>query len=105
MNRGQNSPISKLRLVVSALTLALAAFGFTPVSFSQATHRVPQDFPTIQLAINNANPGDTIRVGPGRWCGARITKTLNLVGEGATIMGCPAGVPGPVGNIFRTGFF
>jgi hypothetical protein len=27
------------------------------------------------------------------------------VGEGATIMGCPAGIPGPVGNLFRRGFF
>jgi len=87
-----------------ALTLALAAFAFAPVSFSQATHRVPNDFPTIQLAVNNSNPGDTIRVGPGRWCGARITKTLNLVGEGATIMGCPSGIPGPVGDLLRRGF-
>ena len=59
---------------------------------------------TIQLAVNNANAGDTIRVGPGRWCGARITKALDLVGEGATIMGCPPGNPGPVGNAFRIGF-
>jgi hypothetical protein len=105
VDHGQNSPISKLRLVFSALILALVAFGFAPVSFSQATHRVPNDFPTIQLAVNNANAGDTIRVGPGRWCGARITKPLNLVAEGATIMGCPAGVPGPVGTIYHTGFF
>lgn len=70
-----------------------------------AAVRVPEDFATVQLAVNNASAGDTIRVGPGRWCGARITKTLNLVGEGgATIMGCPAGFPGPVGNVTRRGF-
>jgi hypothetical protein len=101
----RSSPISKSKLVFSVLPLALAVFALSPVSFAQATHRVPQDFPTIQLAVNNANSGDTIRVGPGRWCGARITKTLNLVGEGATIMGCPAGIPGPVGNIVHRGFF
>jgi hypothetical protein len=67
--------------------------------------RVPEDFPTIQLAVNHANAGDTIHVGPGRWCGARITKTLNLVGEGATIMGCPPGNPGPLGNLFKIGFW
>jgi hypothetical protein len=100
-----NWPISNSKLAFSALALALAVFGVTPISFAQATHRVPQDFDTIQSAVNNANAGDTIRVGPGRWCGARITKTLNLVGEGATIMGCPAGVPGPVGNLARIGFF
>lgn len=101
----QNSAISTSKLAFFALAMALAVFAVTPVSFAQATHRVPQDFPTIQLAVNAAGAGDTIRVGPGRWCGARITKTLNLVGEGATIMGCPAGIPGPVGNVFRRGFF
>lgn len=101
----ENSLISESKHVFSALALALAVFGVTPVSFAQATHRVPEDFPTIQLAVNNANAGDTIRVGPGRWCGARITKAMNLVGEGATIMGCPPGIPGPVGNMNRRGFF
>ncbi len=105
MNQVRYSPISSSKIVLSLLALALAFFAVTPVSFAQATHRVPQDFPTIQSAVNAANAGETIRVGPGRWCGARITKTLNLVGEGATIMGCPAGIPGPVGNIVRRGFF
>ena len=93
------------KFVLSVLALLLAVFGVIPVSFAQATHSVPQDFGTIQLAVDNANAGDTIRVGPGTWCGARITKTLNLVGEGATIMGCPAGSPGPVGDAIRRGFF
>jgi hypothetical protein len=68
--------------------------------------RVPEDFPTIQLAVNSAHPGDTIRVGPGRWCGALISKPLTLVGEGATIMGCPPGPAGtgPVGSLFKRGF-
>ena len=71
-----------------------------------ATIRVPQDFPTIQLAVDSAYPGNTIRVGPGRWCGARITKPLTMVGENATIMGCPPGPPGsgPVGSAYREGF-
>jgi hypothetical protein len=73
--------------------------------FTPATIRVPDDFPTIQAAINNAHPRDTIRVGPGRWCGARITKPLTLIGQGgATIMGCPPGNPGPVGSLRRRGF-
>ena len=93
------------RTMLTVMGLAVAFFAVTPASFAQGTHRVPQDFPTIQGAVNAANAGDTIRVGPGRWCGARITKTLNLVGEGATIMGCPAGIPGPVGAFFRKGFF
>ncbi len=70
--------------------------------------RVPEDFPTIQLAVNAANVGDTIRVGAGRWCGALIsTPKLNLVGKGATIMGCPPGPSGtgPVGDQFKIGFY
>ena len=105
MYRGQDLTTRKSKLFFPALAVALAVFGITPVSFAQVTIRVPQDFPTIQLAVNNANAGDTIRVGPGSWCGARITKTLNLVGEGATIVGCPAGNPGPVGKLLRRGFF
>ncbi len=70
-----------------------------------ATVRVPDDFPTIQLAVNNAHPADTIQVGPGRWCGATITKPLNLIGQGgATIMGCLQGNPGPFGSLRRRGF-
>ena len=81
-------------------------FWMMPVSFAQATHRVPQDFGTIQLAVDNANAGDTIRIGPGKWCGASITKTLNLVGEGATSSwGALPGSPGPVGDALRRGFF
>jgi len=65
--------------------------------------RVPQDFATIQLAVDNANVGDTVQVGTGRWCGASITKTLSLIGEGATIMGCSES-PGPFGEFFKAGF-
>jgi hypothetical protein len=40
----QSSRISESKHVFSALALALAVFGVTPVSFAQAIHRVPQDF-------------------------------------------------------------
>jgi len=105
VNQVHFSSICNSKLILSVLGLALAVLSVTPVSFAQATHRVPQDFPSIQLAVDGANAGDTIRVGPGRWCGARITKTLNLIGDGATIKGCPPGSPGPVGNFARRGFF
>jgi hypothetical protein len=105
VNLKLNCAFLKYKIVFRVLSVGLALLGVANIAFAQATRRVPQDFPTIQLAVNNANPGDTIRVGPGSWCGARITKTLNLVGEGATIIGCPAGVPGPVGHIYHIGFF
>jgi len=44
---------------------------------------VPDDFPKIQLAINNASPGDTILVANGTF-GEQlvINKTINLIGSG-----------------------
>jgi hypothetical protein len=95
---------------VSLDFVGVAVTKFTPTPPTPptppATVRVPQDFPTIQAAVNNANPRDTIQVGPGRWCGARITKTLDLIGQaGATIMGCPPGDPGPVGSVRKRGFY
>lgn len=52
----------------------------------------------------SVSPGDQIRVGPGEWCGATITKTVGLFGEGgATIIGCTTS---PVlAGVLRIGFF
>jgi hypothetical protein len=65
-------------------------------------HRVPEDHPTIQAAVDAAGAGERIVVGKGRFCGATVTKPLDLRGKhGATIIGCPAPIVGP----FRVGFF
>jgi hypothetical protein len=93
----------KTRLVVVALCGLMLSTA--PNAFA-STIQVPKDYPTIQLAVNAAAAGDMIRVGPGQWCGARITKPLDLEGEGgATIIGCTNGIPGPssIGS-FRIGF-
>jgi hypothetical protein len=56
--------------------------------------RVPQDFPTIQAAIDAAKPGDVIRVGKGEFKGASVNKPVTLIGEGAgTRITSGAGVP------------
>ncbi len=47
--------------------------------------RVPQDFPTIQAAIDAARSGDTIVIGPGTYTyneTLEITKSLTLQGTG-----------------------
>jgi hypothetical protein len=68
----------------------------------EGVHRVPEDHPTIQAAVDAASAGDRIVVSRGRFCGATVTKPLDLRGKhGATIIGCPAPVVGP----FRAGFF
>jgi len=54
---------------------------------------VPTDFPTIQSAIDAANPGDTIKVLPGTYTEQlTISKSLTLIGSGAkvTIIKAPA---------------
>ncbi len=61
--------------------------------------KVPQEFGTIQAAVDSADPGDKIMVGPGTWAGATITKFLILLGEGDPVINSgPTAVAGlPVG--------
>jgi parallel beta-helix repeat protein len=63
------------------LTSTLVALKTNPVR-SQDTITVPDDFPTIQKAINNANSGDTIYVRAGVYMeNVLINKTVTLAGE------------------------
>ena len=74
---------------VAAVTFGLTGLAAGPSAAD--TLQVPDDYATIQDAIDAASPGDQIRVGPGDWCGAIVDKTLDLFGEeGATIIGCPS---------------
>jgi nitrous oxidase accessory protein NosD len=64
--------------------------------------RVPQQHATIQAAVDAAKAGDTISVGPGEYCGAEITKRVNLVGHGhPVIIGCDTS---PIVGGARAGF-
>ncbi len=56
------------------------------------TIRVPQQAASIAIAIGMANPGDTILVDKGNWCGTYIPFMVDLEGRpGATIIGCSSG--------------
>ena len=95
----------KVTLVIAVLAATLYLASASSHAFtSSATLQVPEDYATIQLAVNAAAAGDTVRVGPGSWCGATIDKQLNVIGEGnPTITGC-AESPTLFG-VLRIGFF
>jgi len=66
-------------LLVSTLTLAL---NIQPVKSEPRTITVPDDYPTIQEAINNANEGDTVFVRNGTYYEhLNVNKTIELLGE------------------------
>lgn len=88
------------------LAALLALVGATAAQ--AAVWRVPGDKATVKEAVAIAGPGDTIEVGAGRWCGAFIDKSLNLVGrDGAVIAGSSAdgtSCTEPMVSGFRAGF-
>ncbi len=75
--------------IVSALLLISVfslAFNIQPVKSEAHTITVPDDYPTIQAAINAANAGDTIFVKshlnmPGEHLPINVNKAVTLVGE------------------------
>jgi hypothetical protein len=81
-------------IILRVLGLGLLSLTQSGTALAQSTTtiiRVPQNSPTIQAAIDAANPGDTILVDEGRWCGAFVNKTVKLVGveDDTTIIACP----------------
>jgi parallel beta-helix repeat protein len=72
-------------LVLLSLVFLFATFGFQPAKTLSTTVIVPDDFPTIQEAINNAADGDTVFVKAGTYYEhVVVNKTVSLVGEDAS---------------------
>jgi len=64
------------------LGMLALAFSIRPVDAEPATIIVPDDYPTIQEAINNADNGDTVFVRNGTYDEIIfVNKSLSLIGE------------------------
>ena len=71
-----------LLTLLLALSLLMFTFNIEPVKSETNTIIVPDDYPTIQEAINNANDGDTIFVRNGTYYEhVFVNKAVSLVGE------------------------
>jgi nitrous oxidase accessory protein NosD len=82
--------MSKTATLLIVLTLFMVSFTFTPMPVNAAprTVVVPDDCPTISLAIENASDGDIVFVKKGIYEGLQnqtlfIKKTISLIGEDA----------------------
>ena len=80
--------------------------------FGTAAHgfkwEVPGNFETIQEAVNNANPGDQIKVGEGIYAGAVIDREVHIKGKGkktiiTELADLPFGPNGPKAAFFLPG--
>lgn len=71
--------LSTTAIMITLLILSIFAIIIKPTNAT--IRRVPEDYPTIQAAINAANPGDTVLVAPGTYpeC-IKVNKSITLLG-------------------------
>jgi len=91
-------------IVFLAILPATLIAWFTPPAFA-AILRVPQDYPTIQAAINAAKAGDVIEVAAGTYYENVIVnvRDIAIVGESRVTTTVDGGRVGSVFNIQATG--
>jgi parallel beta-helix repeat protein len=81
-------------LLVLVLAIALCLVSLFPVKAASRTITVPDDYPTISVAIGNASDGDTVFVRSGNYTESlTIDKSILLLGEESktTIITAPLG--------------
>jgi nitrous oxidase accessory protein len=100
---------STLALTLITVLFACLMFGVQSAKSTSTSKiiTVPDDYPTIQSAIANANEGDTIFVKKGTYVeNPIINKTVSLVGEdrNSTVIDVTAGLSVEKDNVTVTGF-
>ncbi|MBS3777787.1 MAG: hypothetical protein KGY50_00670, partial [Candidatus Thermoplasmatota archaeon] len=83
----ENKDFNKLVIFTIMVTMCLSAMVLLPTA-SADTINVPSDYSTIQAAIDNANPGDTIIVAAGTY-----TEDITI-DKAITLQGANTGIPG-----------
>jgi nitrous oxidase accessory protein len=73
-----------ITLLLVLVLVAAPTVGFLPVKAESRTIVVPDDYPTVSLAIQNAEAGDTVFVKRGTYHeeAININKSISLIGEG-----------------------
>jgi parallel beta-helix repeat protein len=78
--------VSEIMLLLLLIGIFALAFNVQPVKAEPKTIIVPDDYPTIQEAINRANLGDNIYVKSGEYEeNIVINKAISLIGESADV--------------------
>ena len=79
-------------LMVVLIGLITVASSGAPAAYADAKLQVPEDFSSIQEAVDAANPGNTIEVDEGTYSeNVIITKAIRLEGEDAVLDGTGLG--------------
>ena len=93
-------------IIMTLLLMAMLTFAFDiqPVKTQPSVITVPDDYPTIQDAIANANEGDTIIVRKGTYYEhVTVNKIVSLVGEDKSITIIDGGGGGTLFNVLSNG--
>lgn len=76
--------VLRIMLIMLLVNVLMLAFNIKPIKAQPKTIIVPENYPSIQEAINNADEGDTIYVKTGTYYeNLVINKSISLIGDSA----------------------
>ena len=95
--------VSGIMLTLMLIGMLTLAFNIQPVKSEPTTIIVPDDYPTIQQAINNADEGDTIYVKAGTYYeNVAVNKRVSLIGENKSTTIIDGGGTGTVVHVLSS---